>query len=337
MVGMPRAPRIEFEGAIYHVMSRGNHLDPIFQDANDRQLLLKTLGETTQSAGWLVHGFVFMPNHYHLLIETRRRTLVKGMQYLNSTYTRRYNVRHKTFGHLLQGRYKALLVDAENAGYFLTVSDYIHMNPVRAKRLRDAEALLKDPWSSAGWLSGVQRRKPEWLAWQRVYGELGLKDWNRRSRKEYRGYLERRIGEVGEREEKERHRKIQRGWCWGSDRFVEQMKGKLEELREKPRDVESWNDVSVEEMEQERADGMMQKAVRCLGYGTVEKVKGWDRFLVARKVRQHSKVSVKWLAAQLGVRTRGGMSNGIYLAGQRLHLDRSMAARWRKLERGCDL
>ena len=114
------------------MMSRGNRLEAIFEDDEDRRIYLKTLEETCRSSGWTVHGFVLMGNHYHLLLETHRSTLVKGMQYLNSTYTRRYNVRHKTFGHLFQGRYKALLVEAEEKGYFLTVSDYIHMNPVRA-------------------------------------------------------------------------------------------------------------------------------------------------------------------------------------------------------------
>lgn len=104
---MARTPRIEYAGAIYHVMNRGNHLEDIFQGEADHSIFLKTLEETCDSSGWVVHSFVFMKNHYHLLIETQRPTLVKEMQYLDSTYTRRYNVRHKTFGHLLQGRYKA--------------------------------------------------------------------------------------------------------------------------------------------------------------------------------------------------------------------------------------
>ncbi|MCC7517688.1 MAG: transposase [Verrucomicrobiae bacterium] len=85
---MPWASRIEFSGAFYHVMNRGNHKEPIFCDDTDRCLLLDTLAETCRSAGWAVHSFVFMPNHDHLLIETRRPTLVKGMQWLNSTSTR---------------------------------------------------------------------------------------------------------------------------------------------------------------------------------------------------------------------------------------------------------
>ena len=104
-------------------MNRGDRLEAIYQDDVDRQMFLRTLDETCRSAGWSVHSFVLMSNHYHLLIETHRPTLVKGMQYLNSTYTRRCNLRHKTFGHLFQGRYKALLVDGEAYGYFLTLND----------------------------------------------------------------------------------------------------------------------------------------------------------------------------------------------------------------------
>lgn len=150
---MARAPRIEFPGAFYHVMNRGNHLERIFRDDVDRTNLLKVLGQTAQSAGWTIHSFCFMSNHYHLLIETHRATLVKGMQYLNSTYTRRYNLRHKTFGHLLQGRYKALLIDPASPNHFLTVSDYIHLNPIRARIIRDLKGLWKDPWNSAGWIA----------------------------------------------------------------------------------------------------------------------------------------------------------------------------------------
>ena len=91
-------------------MNRGNRLERIYEDDKDRETFLKTLGETAQSAGWSVHSYVLMRNHYHLLIETHRPTLVRGMQFLNSTYTLRYNRRHKLRGHLFQGRYKALRI-----------------------------------------------------------------------------------------------------------------------------------------------------------------------------------------------------------------------------------
>ncbi len=330
---MPRVPRIEFAGAIYHIMSRGNRLDPIFEDDKDRKIFLETLEETCRSAGWSVHSYVLMGNHYHLLMETHRQTLVKGMQYLNSTYARRYNVRHKTFGHLLQGRYKALLVDSENGGYFLAVSDYIHFNPARAGMFKEMRELLSYPWSSLGWLVGVRRKRPEWLSWKRVYGELGMGDWKRKSRREYRRYLEGRILEVGKREERQQYAKIRRGWCLGAESFVEKMRDRLEELARKPRDRESWNDKAVEEMEEVRAMGWLKAGAEVLGYEKMEEVKGWDRYVLARWVRQRTKVSVKWLGEQLNVRTRGGMSSAIYLVGQRIRRDVKILRQWKRLEK----
>ena len=145
-------------------MNRGDHLEPIFKDDKDREVFLKTLGEACISSGRKAHSFVLMSNHYHLLIEMTRPTLVKGIQYLNSTYTARYNARHKTHGHLFQGRYKALLVDGEASGYFGTVSDYIPLNPSRIKgtaKVPSLKELLADRWSSTGWLAGSRKQKPE--------------------------------------------------------------------------------------------------------------------------------------------------------------------------------
>jgi REP element-mobilizing transposase RayT len=98
---MGRNPRIEFEGAVYHVMSRGNRQEAIFLDDHDNRMFLDTLAEACGRAGWKVHAFVLMGNHYHLLIETPSPNLVDGMRWLQGTYTKRFNMRHKKWGHLL--------------------------------------------------------------------------------------------------------------------------------------------------------------------------------------------------------------------------------------------
>jgi REP element-mobilizing transposase RayT len=293
---------------------------------------MATLAETALSAGWVVHSFVLMGNHYHLLIETQRATLVKGMQYLNSTYTQRYNSRHKTRGHLFQGRYKALLVDAENGGYFLAVSDYIHLNPVRVRLhpVREAADLLKDPWSSAGWLTGSRKGRPEWLRWERVYGELGLGNWRSRARREYREHLARRMQEVL-REEDERWKPIRREWCFGSEGFVDQMKEKLEDLAERPRGAESWAGEAVEEMEEDRAMRILEEGARVLGYRAGEKVGGVDRHILAAWARRRSKVSVEWLARRFGLKTRGGMSYSLRQVRKRMEKDRALQRKWKAL------
>jgi REP element-mobilizing transposase RayT len=115
---MARKIRIEFPGAAYQLRA-------IYEDALDRKVWLETLGEACEKTGWRIHAWVMMSNHYHLLLETPEANLVAGMKWLQGTYTQRYNSRHELFGHLFQGRYKALVVDAADGNYFGVVSTYI--------------------------------------------------------------------------------------------------------------------------------------------------------------------------------------------------------------------
>src|SRR5580693_5908615 len=130
---MARKLRIEYPGAVYHVMNRGDRRDVLFKDEQDHQCFLKTLDEACQKAKWQVHAYCLMRNHFHLVIETPQPTLVAGMKWLLGTYTKRFNIRHKQCGHLFAGRYKALIVDGSGDGYLQTVCDYVHLNPVRAR------------------------------------------------------------------------------------------------------------------------------------------------------------------------------------------------------------
>ena len=113
---MPRKVRVEFEGAVYHVMARGNERRKIYRDDHDRKRFLETVAEAVDRFGLLLHAYCLMPNHYHLVVETPRPNLVAGMKWLLGTYTSRFNRRHKLFGHLFSGRYKALLVDGRGSG-----------------------------------------------------------------------------------------------------------------------------------------------------------------------------------------------------------------------------
>jgi len=140
---MARSWRIEFEGAYYHVLSRGNEGTNIFYDVRDRKIFLETIGEVTERFDVDVFAYVLMSNHYHLLLKTNRANLSRAMQWLGVTYTRRFNNRHSRSGHLFQGRFKSIIV--ENDAYALELSCYIHRNPLRAgivKRLVDYK------WSS---------------------------------------------------------------------------------------------------------------------------------------------------------------------------------------------
>ena len=116
---MPRKLRVQYPGAIYHLMNRGDRREDIFDDDQDRHRFMKTLGETCEKTGWQVHAYCLMSTHFHLVVETPQPNLVVGMKWLLGTYTSRHNRRHKEFGHLFSGRYKALPVDGSGNGYLL--------------------------------------------------------------------------------------------------------------------------------------------------------------------------------------------------------------------------
>ena len=128
---MARPLRIEYDGALYHVTSRGNERKAIFRGDTDRELFLATLSQVTEHFHWICHAYCLMNNHYHLVIETPDGNLSKGMRQLNGVYTQAINPRHHRVGHLFQERFKGILVEKES--HFLEVCRYVVLNPVRAK------------------------------------------------------------------------------------------------------------------------------------------------------------------------------------------------------------
>ncbi len=140
---MARPLRIEYPGAVYHITSRGNAKQDIFDNDSDREKFLSILEHVVDRFHWLCHCYCLMDNHYHLLIETPGANLSEGMRQLNGIYTQAYNRRHGKVGHLLQGRFKAILV--EKQAHLLELSRYIVLNPVRAKIIHSVEEYH---WSS---------------------------------------------------------------------------------------------------------------------------------------------------------------------------------------------
>ena len=118
VAAMARSIRIQYPGAYYHVMARGNRWEAIFLDDEDRRFFLKAVGEACAMTGWRVHAWVLMKNHYHLLLETPAANLVDGMQWLQNTFTRRFNVRHRKWGRLFGDRYKAVLTEGGSGYYY---------------------------------------------------------------------------------------------------------------------------------------------------------------------------------------------------------------------------
>ena len=192
---MPRAVRVQYPGAIYHVMSRGDRREDIFLDDVDRQDFLKTLAEACQKAGFEIHAYCLMRNHFHLVLETPNANLVAGMAWFLSTYTIRFNHRHKLFGHVLSGRYKAQLVEGSGTGYLRTACDYVHLNPVRARMLQPEERLLSYPWSSFGAYLAAPEHRPGWVRVDRLLGEHGIREDTPAGRQRFEQWMERRRAE----------------------------------------------------------------------------------------------------------------------------------------------
>jgi len=215
---MARPLRIEYGGAVYHVTSRGDRQETIFDDDQDRTAFLNILGEVVSRFRWRCHAYCLMGNHYHLMIETPEANLTKGMRHLNGVFTQWSNRRHKRSGHLFQGRYKAILVDRD--AYFLELGRYIVLNPVRA-------AMVKHPrlwaWSSYGATIG-EATAPAWLTIVDLLAEFGKR--SAAARRKYQQFVAEGMG--AESVWKELKGQI----YLGDDDFVERMQGKLGERDE---------------------------------------------------------------------------------------------------------
>jgi REP element-mobilizing transposase RayT len=224
---MARPLRIEYPGAVYHVTSRGNARGRIFENDTDRADFLELLGAVVKKFRWACHGFCLMGNHYHLLIETPEADLGRGMRQLNGVYTQAFNRRHRRTGHLLQGRYKAILVEKES--YLLELCRYIVLNPVAAGVVPTPENWRWSSYRSTAGLGSV----PVFLTTKWVLAQFGDNLVNARQRyvafvqdglkcpspwKDLRGgillgetsFVERMLGDPGEFREEEEIPKVQR-------------------------------------------------------------------------------------------------------------------------------
>ncbi|MBN1342994.1 MAG: transposase [Phycisphaerae bacterium] len=193
---MARPVRVEYEDAVYHVTARGNERRAVFRCDVDREVFLTTVGQACGRFGTVIHAYCLMPNHYHLIVQTPRANLSRAVGWLQTTYTIRFNRRHRRTGHLVQGRFKAHLVEADS--YAQSLVQYIHLNPVRPRDKRGVVpserrgALDRYRWSSHRAYAG-RCRAPEWLSldW------LGY--WGRTMRVARRAYARSMAGAFGVR------------------------------------------------------------------------------------------------------------------------------------------
>ena len=307
---MARQLRVEYAGAIYHVMSRGDRQESIFWDEEDRRRFLKTLGEACEKAGWQVHAYCLMGNHFHLVLETPQPTLVAGMKWFLGTYTQRFNARHRLRGHLFAGRYKSLLVDGSDDMYLRVVCDYVHLNPVRAGLIAADGKLVDYAWSSFPEYLKEPAQRPGWLRVDRLLGEMGIQQDDAAGRREFQETMEARCRVEGHADE-ELWSGIRRGWRFGAEDFLERL---LEAGAAGGAKPEIHSGVAVAETIEEKARRLIEEFLGKRGTLLEDlraRSKGDElKIELAGELRKNTAMSMAWIANEL----HAGAPNSVWNA-----------------------
>jgi REP element-mobilizing transposase RayT len=302
-----RKLRLQYPGAVYHLMSRGDHREPVFLEDDDRRKFLSTLAEACAKTDWQVHAYCLMNNHFHLVVETPKANLADGMKWFLGTYTARFNRHHRLCGHLFSGRYKSLLVDHSGNGYFKTVCDYVHLNPVRARLLQPHEPLQTYPWSSYGQYLLQPGQRAAWLRVDRLLGEMGIRADNADGRREFARQMDasQRLDLTDE------YGKIRRSWCYGDEAFRQELL-----LQASPQ-------MGEHHFGEERRESAEDKAARMVAAGLKEA--GWQesdlallpkghpvKIALARRLRQETTLPLKWISTRLQMGSWRSVNQRLY-------------------------
>ncbi|WP_309387645.1 transposase [Cerasicoccus frondis] len=296
---MPRAPRLEFAGARYHVINRGNYRQDLFTTHKTGAAFEKTLFEACGRFGWQVHAYVLMSNHYHLALETPEPNLSVGMQWLQGVFANRFNHFVKTPGHVFQGRYQALVI--EPGPSLLRVVNYIHLNPVRAN-ICELKALKSYELSSFPKLYEPDRwphlTSETWL------GQSGSLPPGKLGMRQYHKHLE--LAVEGRPTERERlFRELCRGWFIGS---AEGKKALVTEMQASAKAKSKANDELIfanARHDEDAAASALAEALEALGksqrnIAEDRKSAEW-KIGLARDLRSRFAISNRWLGEQLNM------------------------------------
>jgi len=244
---MPRKPRIDYPGLLYHIIVRGIEKAKIFKDEQDRQGFIIRLGEQLKIHGAQCFGWTLMSNHIHLIIRRGEKPLSSLMRHLLTGYAVNFNLRHKRVGHLFQNRYKAVICDEEI--YLLELIRYVHLNPVRARIIKDIRELDLYPWTGHSYLVG--ENKNEWQEIEEVLSYFGKKREDAQQR--YRRFVEEAI--ISERRQdleggglirSKGRREPYDDRILGDGNFVEQILRKVEEKEKKGESIIGREELATE-------------------------------------------------------------------------------------------
>lgn len=308
---MARKLRLEYPGACYHVINRGNYRADIFSTEGEKMAFEACLFEACAKSGWVLHAFVIMRNHYHLALETPEGNLVSGMQWLQATFANRYNKLRSEHGHLFQGRYKALLV--EEGGPLGLVCHYLHLNPVRAGVL-PVERLTTYRYSSY-WYMWQPKMRPPFLRFETTLAEAGcLSDvpagWN-----SYADHLAWQMAE-GPAGKSKAYVSMSKGWVLGSVSF----KRTLMQDHALAALSRAWESRGAQEIREQAWEALFQQTLKTLGRRESElrvgpKSAPW-KVAVATYLKERTQASNPWLAQRLGIQRSGYVSRLVSVARQ---------------------
>ncbi|MFZ2900636.1 MAG: transposase [Saprospiraceae bacterium] len=302
---MGRKPRVQFAGAIYHVINRGNYRDDLFGTAGAAQAFVDCLWEACEQAKWKVYAYSVMRNHYHLAIQTPEGNLVEGVHWLQSTFGNRFNRLRRENGRAFQGRYKAILIEPGIRLLYLT--SYLHLNPVRAQVV-PIERLADFRWSSYRAYRRLKKEaRPAALTAEPWLSELGGAQDDQEGWRVYHQYLERL-------NEDQRWRKevgfdgISRAWVFGSDEYRKERLNDLQVQNE----AKDWGGAELAEIARVKWEVALNKGLKEIG-GNMEtariepKSADW-KVAVAAWMKSHTTVTNRWLSERLHMGAPDGVS-----------------------------
>jgi hypothetical protein len=253
-----------------------------------------------------------MRNHFHLVVETPQANLSLGMQWFLGTYTARFNRRHRSFGHLFSGRFKALVVDGSGNGYLKTVCDYVHLNPVRARLVSQEQSLREYVWSSYPEYLKRPGQRTGWLRVDRLLGETGIAKDSPAGRRRFEEVMEERKRQETNQQSKE-WKTIRRGWCFGEEAFREEL---LEQAATK-RGKQHYGE-AVRESAEHAAERLIREmlAAAKVAPSELQRRRKGDalKVRVASRLRRETTMTWRWIANRLEMGRWKSAANGVRLA-----------------------
>ena len=337
---MPRQARIEYEGAIYHVMARGNRLDKIVRTEEDKEVFEQTLEEVIRKMGWVLYAYTLMGNHYHLVFKTPVANLVEGMTWFQSTVTKRHNARNRLRGHLFSGRYKAVLV--EEGDYLSTLIHYVHLNAVRAKLIKPEDGIENYQWCSLADYLKPESKRRDWIAVGKGLAHLGYEDkasGRKLFLKDTEGLIDRkrlkRAGVVAI-EGANKQVTLERGWCFGSQAFREKMIGLLgdamPDLGTKKKKANGYSGIQTDDHGENAARQYLAESLGVLGLSHEELLSlnktDWRKAMIVRVIRRNTSVKLDWICENLNMGARNSVGRAEQLLKEVLKNDKEIRKKW---------